>query len=1565
MNPKRLAMSVCAAVVAVTASALGGLREGGAPEAAFRAPGGAERPETYFFFFGGNISEKGITADLEAVKAAGIEGVKLFNGNSPRGAWPGVATQVKCLSPEWDRLIGHFGAECRRLGLRFEMQVCPGWAMAGGPWIKPEHAMRHLAVSRTDVEGACSSFNLGFKTVRVTLPNPYAKSEPWRDWRDIAVIAFPAPEGDWDKPLAPSSVTGSAGTDWNAWARGRAAAKIRANATTEITYEFAQPVTVRTLELPSVKSLASVTKSFDPGTTVSLKAEDGAMLVEEVALPPSSWQDARPLSLACRETTARRFTLTVKNKHPITLLTVRLLSAAKKDNWEGEACWTLRRLLRRAAPVQSKGAYVKSASVVNLTAQMAKDGTLTWDPPPGRWTVLRIGHICTGAKNIPAPPEGTGLECDKFSTKAADIQFYNYIGRLIAPGGPAEGKLHAMLMDSWECGQQTWTEGLDSVFASRLGYDLFAWIPAVFGYVVGTPGETARFLNDWRTLLSDMTTENFFGHMAKRAHERAIAIDFEAAFGNSIPGDIMKYYKYADTPMCEFWQPAVSFNFTPVKPIVSAAHLYGKCSVGAEAFTSFRVTWDEKLRDLKHNANMNLAEGISHFVFHTFTHNPQEPWLPPGTSFGGRGIGTTFVRGQTWWRHMPAFTDYFARCQAMFEAGNPVADVLWYLGDECDGRPDHYAAFPDGYKYDLCNPDAFLTRISVRDGKWCTPDGTAYGILWIPESTRMLPETMEHLIDGIRKGGVAAMSALPEEPATLKGGERGRERFMQALNTLVAISSQTDCGVFDGHAGRLYLRKTIGDVLKAEKIEPDVQGKGIVWNHRRDEGEDWYFVAPAKEGAGFEGDVVFRDAGGRRAEIWHPESGVIEQASCRLSLAPAQSCFVVFRKSESRMSSVECPAPQAFPLTASWRISFPEGWDVPTNTTVQTLAPWREMFRESPSARAFSGTATYECEFNLEAVTRGERVVLDLGRVESIARVEVNGKTFADLWSYPYSLDVTHAARKGRNALKIEVTDTWYNRLVYEGWLPEAKRRTWTFRRPSERLPLHDSGLIGPVSISVVRKADSSPRPSPVEKERLVGMFYFLWLGEHGCGAPRDISKILAADPDAGKKPDSPVWGRVGHYHHWGEPLYGYYRSDDEWVVRRHMKLIMQAGVDFLFFDTTNSAIYEKNAKLVMRVLKEYHDAGWKVPKVMFYTHSASGKTVRRIYDAIYGPGFAKEVWFRLDGKPVIVAMEEDCSPEMREFFTIVKSQWPNERSKKGGWPWMDFSRPQRVFEGEKVAMSVMNVSVAQHPQLRFGDSAMYGEKGNRGRAFHDGANDPAPGAWTKGYNFQEQWNRAHEAKPDIVLVTGWNEWIAGRWRRQGCPERPVMFVDCANAEYSRDIEMMRGGYGDNYFLQLRENVRRFKGMRDGVSANPPRRAKRYRCFSDGGMPRDHAGYGTNYVNRTQRNVPLWIEVSHDEKSVTFRVKTQKPVVGKEGDGDFMRILVDGKAVNALGETRIDGDEMTLKVPRKALGVAGGGEFGMDFKFVDSTEPCRDPLDWYDHGVVEPLGRLPFTYRGR
>ncbi len=531
---------------------------------------------------------------------------------------------------------------------------------------------------------------------------------------------------------------------------------------------------------------------------------------------------------------------------------------------------------------------------------------------------------------------------------------------------------------------------------------------------------------------------------------------------------------------------------------------------------------------------------------------------------------------------------------------------------------------------------------------------------------------------------------------------------------------------------------------------------------------------------------------------------------------------------------------------------------------------------------------------------------------------------------------------------------------------------------------------------------DALGRPTPdtatgapkTKENRLVGLFYFLWLGEHGRHRPYDVSKIVAEDPEVGHKPDSPLWGGYGVYHHWGEPFYGYYYSNDEWVVRKHMKLIMQADIDFLFFDTTNACIYPENCRLVMRVLQEYHDAGWKIPQVMFYTNTASGKTVQKIYDAVYRPEYCKDTWFCMDGKPVIIAIKEECSPECRDFFNIKMSQWPNEPDKLGGWPWMDFTRPQRVFSNLDGVPEIINVSVAQHPQLRFGDSVLYGETGNCGRAFHNGQNDPDPEAYKYGYNFAEQFDRAVETDPPIVLITGWNEWIAGYWG--GIPERPVMFVDCANYEYSRDVEMMRGGYFDNYFLQMVSYVRKYKGTTE-TPVNPRCTDAVYDSFSDGDFSRHAEGQGgVIYDNHTQRNVIEKVVVGHCETYLAFDIHTKDPVTDPLGAGSWMKLYLNttggvgydfvlnhtprkgGKTTLArvIGEGddltardiadltyTVEGHVLKLVVPREALGL-DHDSFTLWFKAADSTESYTAVEDFYDKGDVAPLGRLNFVYKG-
>ena len=491
-------------------------------------------------------------------------------------------------------------------------------------------------------------------------------------------------------------------------------------------------------------------------------------------------------------------------------------------------------------------------------------------------------------------------------------------------------------------------------------------------------------------------------------------------------------------------------------------------------------------------------------------------------------------------------------------------------------------------------------------------------------------------------------------------------------------------------------------------------------------------------------------------------------------------------------------------------------------------------------------------------------------------------------------------------------------------------------------------------------------------KNRQVGLFYFLWCGEHGRHLPLDISKIVAKNPDAGHHPE--VWGDIGQMHHWGEPFYGYYYSDDEWVIRKHMKLLMQADIDFLFFDTTNAVIYENNAKKVMSVLQEYHDQGFKIPRVMFYTNTQSGKTVQRIYDAIYKQNFCPDTWYVFDKKPLIIAIEEECSEECRDFFDIKKSQWPNEPDKVGGWPWMDFVRPQRVFKNEKGEDEVINVSVAQHPQIMFGDSVLYGETANRGRAFHNGQNDKTEGAVNYGYNFSEQFDRAIETDPPVVLVTGWNEWIAGRW--VGTPDRPIRFVDLCNCEYSRDLEMMRGGYFDNYFMLLVSYVRKYKGFAK-IPAHKDGEAAYYPSTTDGAKHRDSDGYGAHYVNNTGRNTITGVTVTKNGENVKFTVHSKdKPV---SGEGDFMVVFAEaekGKFVLS-GDTLYSLNEKFDRTPVNKIKFEitdGGVSYELPvsyitdkdticFKAADSVIKYEKVEDFYDNGDVAPLGRLDFVFK--
>lgn len=709
-NARRLLCAVCAALcVSSSAARL------------------SPRPETWFHLIGGNVSREGITADLEAVKAAGIGGIQLFHGHFG-GPWPGVREQIPCLSPKWEDLIRHASEECRRLDLSFKMQNCPGWSMSGGPWVTVDRAMRKLVC-----------FKPGEKP-------GFGKDD---DYREIGSVTFPLEDVPFMSVTFPNPQQIS-----HAWA-------------------------------------------YEPGATLVLTS--GSSTVFSRACPRGAWQDSAGMTFRVPRKAldpAKCGFLARSAHYPEKALKGKISDEPRLDMWEAKAGWGLRdfTMSTNDTPVKTRGERT-----------------------------LVFGHVNARRRNHPAPPEGTGWECDKMSPLGFDAVWGGYLGKLVEAGVRIDGTL----VDSWECGTQTWTWKMEEEFAKRAGYALRPWLPALFGYVLSSEAKTEKFLMDWRRVCSDLICENYFGAIARKAREKGMSVQFETAFGDVITGDILKYWKYADIPMCEFWSPhddknafVGSYEFKPVRPCVSAAHVYGKRRVAAEAFTSFKLTWDETFADFKSNADRHFARGVTHLVLHTYTHDPRIGMAPPGSSFGA-GIGSPFMRGQCWWPKMKLLTDYFARSCELLESGLPVVDVLRYLGDDLSHKPPEKESVPKGYKADYCNFDALSTRASVRGGRIVFPDGMSYRVLWLPEGVVLRSETRDLIAALEKAGAVVARGSL------------------SALEKKLRAVAQPDL---------VYTPP------------PEEKQDDFMWYHRATKDGDVYFVATSSK-KGYRGEVRLRPRG--------------------------------------------------------------------------------------------------------------------------------------------------------------------------------------------------------------------------------------------------------------------------------------------------------------------------------------------------------------------------------------------------------------------------------------------------------------------------------------------------------------------------------------------------------------------------------------------------------------------------------------------------------------------------------------------------------------------------------
>lgn len=548
------------------------------------------------------------------------------------------------------------------------------------------------------------------------------------------------------------------------------------------------------------------------------------------------------------------------------------------------------------------------------------------------------------------------------------------------------------------------------------------------------------------------------------------------------------------------------------------------------------------------------------------------------------------------------------------------------------------------------------------------------------------------------------------------------------------------------------------------------------------------------------------------------------------------------------------------------------------------------------------------------------------------------------------------------------------------------------------------------------------------DKERNVGLFYFLTLGQHPEKVQSDkifdVSKILEMENGLDIMFSDSYYDEniapEGALYFWGEPLYGYYNMGDIWVIRRHLQLLTEAGVDFLCFDVTNAVTYDAVFVKIMKEICTLRQKGFDAPQVVFYTHAYSMNVVRMLYNNLYKRGLYQDAWFMYNGKPLIVAytnVEDDCNPikynpeplsdEILEFFSFKRPEWPDEyKTYSDSMPWIEWTYPAPLHT------DVVNVSVAAHIHPPMSQSIYNGLK-SYGRGWSVSQMKNISEDAEKGTYFAYNWKNAVKQDPDIVFVTGWNEWTAEKFKFTG--RKGYMLVDLADMEFSRDIEMMKGGYEDSFYLQLCDYIRQYKNtaledtkvksepvniMMSESTAEWNKVRAVYKSVGSDNSPRNSAGAASSvkYYQAPARNNIYEIRVIDDDEYVYFYVKTDDVITEREeNDEGWMNIFIgigdleetgwngyeyiinrhfSGSNVTKIeklsgdftseecgdGIYYVHGNILQVKIPKEKIGLQPGQTFY--FKVADGIEKPDDIMDYYVSGRSLPMGRLSFRYMG-
>ena len=722
--------------------------------------------------------------------------------------------------------------------------------------------------------------------------------------------------------------------------------------------------------------------------------------------------------------------------------------------------------------------------VIDISEQVTTHGHVEWEIPDGTWEIIRFGYTNNGAHVSSASGAWEGLVVDYLSKDHFQRYWDTHVEPLLADMGEEVGKtLRYLHTDSWELGGSNWTQGFETEFKDRRGYDLRPYLPVLAGKIVGNREISNRFLADFRKTIGDCIADNHYATFAANARRHGMGIHPESAGPHAGPFDGLKNYGHSELVMSEFWSPS-NHRPTPerrffVKQASSAAHIYNRRLVGAEGFTTIGRHWNDVIWEhMKQSFDHEVCAGANRVYFHTFTNSPEEMGMPGQEYFAGTHMNPNI----TWWNETDAFFQYLSRIHYMMQDGRFVADVLYYYGDHVPNiatlkASDPAGALPD-FDYDVINEDRLLA-LDVRNGRLTLPHGMQYRVLVLPDHGVLSVAALRKVAELVQNGA-AVIGPKTQKTVSLVAYPESEKEVRDIASQLWG-NGEGKSGTHTVGKGTMSWGYTAREWLLEQgvppdcSIEPSHDSLAFDYIHHVRNGEESYYFISSQNKVACDAEVTFR-VSDKLPEFWNAVTGEIRTAQAfrqenglttvPLHFAPMGSWFVVFRQAipADQQGVGRRNHPEFVPLdtlSGRWTVHFDADWGAPAQVEFSELLDW--SLHPDSGVRFYSGKGTYVKTIEYDG-TVGTPIWIDLGRVADVgvARVRLNGKALGILWTPPYRIALD-GMKAGGNVLEVEVVNSWRNRLVGDRGKPKDKRYTQTNITIRDDWELLESGLLGPV----------------------------------------------------------------------------------------------------------------------------------------------------------------------------------------------------------------------------------------------------------------------------------------------------------------------------------------------------------------------------------------------------------------------------------------------------------------------------------------------------------------------